>query len=69
MCVTWRKRIHRVAVVPDTTHVGIQFDIGRTGRGVGFLEKVSARVRGTPTRYCMCHTASAHVGYILVKII
>ena len=66
-CVTWRRRIHQVAAVLDRTHVGTQLDIGSTGRGVGFLEEVSGRVRGTPMRHCMCHTASVYVGYIAVK--
>ena len=62
-----RNRIHQVAAVPDRTHVGTRLDIGRTGCGVGFLKEVSARVRGTPMRHCMCHTASVYVGYISVK--
>ena len=65
--MTWKKRIRQVEVVPDRTHVGIHSDIGRTGRAVGFLEEVSTRVQGTPTRHCMYHTASARVGYIVVK--
>lgn len=56
-----------MAVVLDRTHVGIQFDIGHTGRGVGFLEEVSARVQGTPKRHYMCHIASVYVGYIVAK--
>lgn len=54
-------------VVPDRTHVGIRLDIGCTGRGVGSLEEVSARVRETLIRHCMCHTASVYVGCIVVK--
>lgn len=62
-------RIHQVGVVPDRTRVGIQFDIEHTGRGVGFLEEVLARVRETPTRHYMCHTVNVYVDYIVVKII
>ena len=66
-CVTWRKQVRRTAVVPDRMRVGIRSDIGCTGCEVGFLEKVSARVRGTLLKHCMSHTASVCVGYIVVK--